>query len=48
MDGADIEANIDLLISFGADQLDRNEARQLLAVRKAPRATPRPRRMSMV
>ncbi|KAL6160318.1 hypothetical protein ACJBU6_01660 [Exserohilum turcicum] len=31
MDGADIEANIDLLISFGADQLDRNEARQLLA-----------------
>ena len=32
MADADIEANIDLLLSFGADQLDRNEARQLLAV----------------
>ncbi|CAN9338054.1 unnamed protein product [Alternaria alternata] len=31
MADADIEANIDLLLSFGADQLDRNEARQLLA-----------------
>jgi hypothetical protein len=32
MADADMEANIDLLLSFGADQLDRNEARQLLAV----------------
>ncbi|KAG9196032.1 hypothetical protein G6011_01153 [Alternaria panax] len=31
MADADIESNIDLLLSFGADQLDRNEARQLLA-----------------
>jgi hypothetical protein len=32
MEGADVEANIDLLLSFGADQLDRSEARQLLTV----------------
>ncbi|XP_014550761.1 hypothetical protein COCVIDRAFT_114639 [Bipolaris victoriae FI3] len=31
MEAADVEANIDLLLSFGADQLDRTEARQLLA-----------------
>ncbi|USP75751.1 hypothetical protein yc1106_03025 [Curvularia clavata] len=30
MDGTDVESNVDLLLSFGADQLDRSEARQLL------------------
>jgi hypothetical protein len=32
MSEAQIEDNIDLLLNFGADQLDRQEARQLLAV----------------
>lgn len=35
MDGTDVESNVDLLLSFGADQLDRSEARQLLLVRMA-------------
>lgn len=38
MSEADIESNIDLLLSFGADQLDRHEARQLLAVWPKQRA----------
>jgi len=33
MTDAEIEAKIDNLFMFGADQLDRNEVRQLLAVR---------------
>lgn len=38
MAGADVEEKIDQLLNFGVDLLDRNELKQLLAVRKAARA----------